>query len=163
MKSRYIILCVIALFASGEFMCQRANGQQTTATKAPETKVSLLTYQFRGKSFACFVTRSTLAKAPRWDPEKVDPPISLKAALMEAKTEAQNLFPIDARFVTKKIILDRWEDIWFYDVQLEVFHSSGYGGAIGLFDVVVLPDGTVAERKEVALDPKSNRYLPVEN
>ena len=113
--------------------------------------VLLVAYRFRGYHYLCGVTESKLVRAPRWESDHAEPPLSPRSALALAERHAWGLVSDSVRFKAQEVLLKNFAGgVWFYVVQLEPSNprSPHTNGHMEPVKIAVLMDGTVAERTE---------------
>jgi len=112
--------------------------------------IPLVADHFRGRHYLWSVVTSNFIRGPLWEQNKADPPLSPRRALEIAERQAFLLVPDSVRFNPQEIVLKRFVGVWFYVVQLEPSNprAPAFGGPMEPIKIVVLMDGTVADRFE---------------
>jgi hypothetical protein len=143
-----ICVCFCALFVSADESASATANENATGNT---NSVALMLYHFRGTNYIWSDTDSHLFGARRWKIENSEPPLSPHSAVLIAIGRAPKLVPDAESFAPREVTLKAIGDIWYYIVKLEPRAASPYAhvnAPMTPFPIVVLMDGTIAERKE---------------
>jgi hypothetical protein len=144
--------------------------ENTTNTTYTTNRIPLSAYFFRGHYYVCTVTEKHLMTTPRMEMERNEPPLSPRSAFLSAEKYAHGVVPDSAVVSGQELSLRQFiGNVWFYlvkfDVKLEPLQTSLVSSPLSSWEdtieVPVLMDGTVVQREERVLDPKTHEYVPV--
>jgi protein TonB len=147
-----VLLTVSVGFSLQDAVAPPPSGAPVVASPAPIR----LTSQAREAGRVTIVWEVSQERArqlPRWDPATVQPPFSANDVAADAVKWLQARTPDVQRFELQTVALSRVRrgseiDFWFY--QLDFFGAGNPRVADPLFKVVVLPDRSIVEPRDLA-------------